>query len=126
MIRENSICTAVDDTKYQHKIQLFNKLIATLKSKNLYENFKNEFDFIYIKKAYLVAILTYVVNSEIPNIKTLKSIRNEICNLIPHYQKNKYYKRNLFIRIVDLLFIYFPNIAIKLSKFYARRRRVSF
>jgi glycosyltransferase involved in cell wall biosynthesis len=126
MVRENSICTTADDTKYKYKILIFNKLINTLASKNLYTKFKNEIDFIYIKKAYLVAILTYVIDSEQPKTETIVSIRNEICKTIPHYQKNKYYKTNFYIRIIDLLFIHFPYMAIKLCKFYAKRKRISF
>ena len=122
VIRENSICTTVDDTKYQHKIQLFNKLVSMLKDRNLYEKFKNEIDFIYIKKAYLIALLNYVVNSEKPQIKTIKSIQDEVNRIVPNYRNNKYYKKNFTVRIIDLLFCYSPKIAIMLCELYPKKR----
>jgi len=126
VIRENSICTTVDDTKYQHKIQLFNKLVSTLKDRNLYEKFKNEIDYIYIKKAYLIALLNYVVNSEKPQIKTISSIHSEVNRIIPNYRNNKYYKKKVTIRIIDLLFNFSPKIAIKLCKLYSKKKNVFF
>jgi len=126
VIRENSICTTVDDTKYQHKIQIFNKLITLLKDRNLYEKFKNEIDYIYIKKAYLIALLNYVVNSEKPQIKTISSIRDEVNKIIPDYRSNKYYKKNFTVRIIDMLFRYLPKIAIKLCKLYSKKKKALF
>jgi hypothetical protein len=124
MVRNNSISTMIDDTKYQHKLQLFNQLIATVKDRNLYEKFKDEFDFIYIRKAYLTAIMNYVANSEKPKVATIVSIRNETKTIIPNYAQNKYYKKNILVRGTDLLFIYFPKISIKFYKFYARKKRI--
>ena len=123
MIREHSICTTVDDTKYKYKLQLFNKLISTLKDRNLYERYKSEFDYIYIKKAYLTAIMNYVANSKKPEIATIVSIRNEVDKIIPDYSQNKYYRKSIIVRGVDLLFTYFPNMSIILYKFYAKRKR---
>lgn len=120
IVRENSICTTVDDTKYQQKVLLFDNLLELLKDRDLYVNFKQELDYIYIKKAYLVPLFNYVLNSTSPKKSTFIALRLHILKVIPDYMNNVFYKKSLSARLIDSVFQKFPKLGIRIVRTYSK------
>ena len=52
-----------DPDKHSKKQSMYNSLITMLKINNLYDDYKEELDYLYIKKGLLIPILIYTINS---------------------------------------------------------------
>ena len=65
--RSRSLSTKVDPGKYRQKLVSFDAFLAYARRQDLYGTYKDEIDFIYIKKAFLMSALTYVANEVKPD-----------------------------------------------------------
>lgn len=124
LIRENSVVTTKNPTKYLKRLTVFSKLLAYAKEHNVYEEFKPEIDFLYIKKGYLVSSFNYMVNVEQPTTTELKRIQGEVEELVPGYQENSYLKNSRSTRYTDLLLRKFPKLALIIVPIYVKRSGV--
>ncbi len=124
LIRPGSVCTTKDSTKYQKRILVFNKLMRYAKTHGVYGKFKQEIDYIYIKKGYLASVFNYITNSTKPKTDTIKGIYAELLSQIPDYKKNPFYKKNNALQTLIFLNRYFPQIAIKIIKMYTKKNEV--
>lgn len=123
IVREASICTTIDDTKYQQKVELFDKLFLLLKEKSVYESYREELEFVYIKKGYLTPLFNYVLNSTSPKKATISSIRRHAEEQLPLMRKNCYYRRSMKVRLSETLFRLFPLLAVRLLKRHSKKTR---
>lgn len=119
-VRDNSICTTVDDTKYKQKISLFDNLLSVLKQRGLYEPYREELDYVYLKKAYLVPTFNYVLNSLRPSKQVIQSIRTHMEEMIPGGTTNSYFSRDAKARLMDGLFKNTPVLGIRTVRLYSR------
>lgn len=62
-IQQNSVSNIPDPDKHSKKQSMYNSLITMLKNNNLYDDYKEELDYLYIKKGLLIPILIYTINS---------------------------------------------------------------
>jgi len=85
----NSLSNRKNETLYLDKLTVFGRLFDFAKTHNLYENYRKELQFVYFKKAYLVATLNYLKNAKRPKIKVLREIYNELLNVCPDYNARK-------------------------------------
>ncbi|MBQ1732420.1 MAG: glycosyltransferase family 2 protein [Bacteroidales bacterium] len=122
LIRPGSVCTTKDSTKYQKRLAVFNKLLAFSKQNGVYDNFKSEVDFMYIKKGYLSTVFNYVTNSTEPNKETIVSIYDELLKQIPDYKTNRFYRANFKLRALMAFIRAFPRLAVKFIKSYSKRK----
>lgn len=121
LIRPGSICTTKDSTKYHKRLSTFRKLMRFVKEKGVYEEYKNEVDFIYIKKGYLSSVFNYVSNSLEPQRETIDEIYKELVSQVPDFSQNKFYRRKISLKILVWLLRHMPNLAIKLIRVYIKR-----
>lgn len=121
LIRPGSVCTTKDSTKYQKRLATFRSLMIFLKEKGVYSKYKNEIDFIYLKKGYLSSIFNYVYNSLEPKPETIQEIRKEMLTQIPDYKKNPYFKKKISLRILDCLLKHHTGLALKIIPIYIKR-----
>lgn len=121
LIRPGSVCTTKDSTKYQKRLATFRSLMAFLKEKGVYADYKDEIDFIYFKKGYLTSVFNYVYNSLEPKPDTVREIRKEMLEQLPDYAQNPYIRKKCAVRLLDRLLHCCPGLALKLIPVYIRK-----
>ena len=121
LIRENSVVTTKNPTKYLKRLTVFKKLLAYAKAQGVYEEFKKEIDFLYIKKGYLVSSFNYIVNVDAPTTAELRRIQKEAEELVSGYRFNDYMRKSRSTRCTDWLLRTLPKVAIKLVPVYVKK-----
>ncbi len=124
LIRPGSVCTTKDSTKYQKRLETFRSLMAFLKEKGAYGEFKNEIDFIYIKKGYSTSVFNYVYNSLEPKASTIAEIRRELKEQVPDFKNNKYFKKKCSLRLLDWMLHSMPSLALKILPVYIKKKNM--
>lgn len=99
-VRSGSASTTKDSMKYLQRIAIFDQLIQYAKDHQVYKEFKEEVDFVYIKKCGLASIVDYVKYSTAPKPLVFKEIYGVIAFQVPDYRSNKYYKRSISVRLL--------------------------
>ena len=112
VLRSRSLSTKVDPTKYKQKLGSFDDFLGYARRHDLYDKYKDEIDFLYIKKAFLMAAQTYVANELKPDPKVLQDeIYATLVKNVPAPLSNRYLKKNFKAR--------------KMTKWIARRPRLA-
>ena len=124
LIRPGSVTTTKDSSKYQKRLSTFRKLMQYIKENRLYEEFKDEVDFIYLKKGYMASVFNYVSNSLEPKTATLREIYDELLSQVPDYNKNPFYKKKTSLRVLIWMLRHTPCTAKKVIAVYARKKNV--
>jgi hypothetical protein len=91
------------------------------REKGLYEPDKAVLDYIYLKKAYLLGIFTYIYNEDYPQTLVLNNIYNHLISYVPYYKRNSYYREDYRMRLLHTLIRTFPALAKKLIPLYIRK-----
>ncbi|HZK02966.1 MAG TPA: glycosyltransferase family 2 protein [Bacteroidaceae bacterium] len=107
-----SLTMRYDEKRYLRKLTSFGKLISFSKTRGLYDIYKPELDFIYIKKAFLISELDYITNADKANRKIVKLMFNELQNTIPDYSDCEYLKKKPQLKLLTLLIGLSPRLAI--------------
>jgi len=111
MIRNASLSFKPDELRYQQKLASFNEMLSYARKHDLYEGSKQEIDFIYIKKAFLIAAFTYVKNAAQRDSKVLSLIHDELLSQIPDYKSNRYLRKSPKIRLLVSMIRKYPKLA---------------
>lgn len=114
--RRSSLSTKTDPERYKQKLTSFDDLIGYARRHDLYELYKPELDFMYIKKAYLMAAVTYVENAVKPTKDTLKEIQAALEERIPDYKSNSYFRKSLKVKWLSGLVAKCPALALPVLK----------
>ena len=109
-VRQGSASTTQNSTKYRQRLSVFSKLLQYAKDHQVDEAFKEELDFVYVKKCGLAAMVDYVKDSAKPEKTTYQAIYQEIITYIPDYQANKYFKKNKSVRMLLWLSQHCPRL----------------
>lgn len=125
LIRPGSVCTTKDSTKYQKRLSTFRKLMSFAKEKSVYEEYKEEVDFIYIKKGYVSSVFNYVLNSLEPKSEVCEDIHQELLKQVPDYKKNSFYNQKTSLKMLVWMLQHTPKLAIKLISSYGRKRNLA-
>ena len=121
VLRSRSLSTKVDPTKYLQKMGSFDTFLGFARRQDLYENYKEEIDFLYIKKAFLMAAQTYVANELKPDPKVLQDeLFAALLKNVPDYASNRYLKKNLKARTMTKWIARHPRLALWALKRRAR------
>ena len=121
MVRSSSLSIKNDPKRYQQKLASFAELLAYARRHDLYEQYKAELDFIYIKKGFLVSAFTYVRNVDERDPKVLTAIFKEMESQVPDYKANRHFKRNLKVRVLTRLIRKSPRLAGWVISRYVRK-----
>lgn len=125
LIRPGSICTTKDNTKYKKRLLVFEKLLSYAKESGTYTKFKDEVDFIYIKKGYISSLFNYAINNT--NIETdkVEEIKGELNRLIPDYKKNRFVQQSIPTRLILWSVNHFPKMTTQLLKTIGTKRKMA-
>ncbi|MBQ7062118.1 MAG: glycosyltransferase [Bacteroidales bacterium] len=121
LIRPGSVCTTKDSNKYQKRLETFRSLMAFLKEKQVYDTYRDEIDYVYLKKGYITSVFNYIYNSLEPKASTLSEIRNEMLQQVPAYRSNPYYRHKCSLRLLVGLLHRCPRLAIRVIRTYLKR-----
>ena len=121
LIRPGSVCTTKDSVKYKKRLTVFSKLMACAKQMGIYDEFKPEIDFLYIKKGYLTTNVNYVINALEPRKEVFAEIYATLCKEVPDYKQNPYLKKKFVLRLLVLICHKCPSLATRLLRFYAKK-----
>lgn len=120
MLRGDSLSLSKSDTRHLQKLESFNKMLEFAKSREIYADFKDEIDYIYIKKAFLVSIFTYIKNSSEPKKAAVTAIYEDLKRVVPNYKENAYFRSKLKIRTLTKMIEKTPGIAMKVISSYVK------
>lgn len=115
-VRPGSASTTRNSTKYLQRIEVFDKLLQYAKDRHVYEEYKEEIDFVYIKKCGLSALVDYIKDSSSPTCVIYSEICEVISSRIPNYQTNKYYKKSPSVRSLLWIAQHAPGLFTKLVR----------
>ena len=107
----NSLSRSKNEKRYIDKLSVFNRLFEFAKTHNLYDVYEQELQFIYIKKAYLMACVDYLTQAKHPQTKILQAIYQELISICPKYADNTVYKKHFLLRSFVLFLHRMPTIA---------------
>ena len=124
LIRPGSVTTTKDSTKYQKRLSTFRKLMLFAKENGTYKEYKDEIDYIYIKKGYMASVFNYVSNSLEPQKQTLRGIYDELLVQVPDYKQNPYYKRQTSLKTLNWMLQHTPEIAMKMISTYVKKKKM--
>lgn len=123
MIRPGSVTTTKDSVKYQKRLATFRSMMAYLKEQGGYDEYKNEIDYIYLKKGYISSVFNYLYNSSEPQKEPLAAIRKEMTEQVADYASNPYYRKSASLRALDFMVERCPAMAIRLLPIYLKRSK---
>lgn len=124
LIRPGSVCTTKQSDKYQKRLTSIQRIVIYAKEHKVYDDFKQEIDFLYIKKGYIASVLSHIINSTQPSKEALNEIYQQLCTLIPDYKKNNYLRHNLTIRILIIALRLYPICLVKPIRYYASKKNL--
>ena len=109
-IRPGSASTTTDGTKYLLRIAVFDKLLQYAIDHGVIHEFKEEINYIYIKKCGLTALIDYANGTLKPQLSTFKEIFGAVSSRIPDYKSNRYYKKSISVKLLLWLSQHMPAI----------------
>jgi len=107
----NSLSNSKNEKRYLDKLSVFGRLFDFAKTRKFYEEYARELQFVYIKKAYLIAALNFLTNAKHPRAKVLREIYQELITVCPDYKSNPLYKSHFFLRILVIVLHRMPHAA---------------
>lgn len=113
-----SLTMKKDEKRYIQKIDSMDNLLDVCRKNGWYDEYKDELDYIYFKKGYLVSIFNYVTNAVKPSDKTIASIQDHLQQMIPDYKRCPYIKKNIKFHMLDKLISFSPKISILVIRIY--------
>ncbi|MBR4826900.1 MAG: glycosyltransferase family 2 protein [Bacteroidales bacterium] len=114
--RHGSLTAKPDPSRYAERLRSFDELLSYTRSHGLYEEYKQEVDFLYIKKAFLLACKTYVENESRPDAGVLRQLAAGLEEKFPGHKANSYVSGNIKVRAALCLVERFPRLAVLLLK----------
>lgn len=121
LIHEESLSESCNPKRYLDKVESFDLLMQFARKKELYEPNREELDYIYLKKGYLLGLLTYIYNEEHPQRIVVHNMHNHMLNYVPHYRGNRYYRADLKLRLLHVLIRQCTRISFKVLPYYIRK-----
>lgn len=124
IVHEESLSEVRNPKRYIDKLTSFDLLMQFAHEKGLYEPNKDELDYIYLKKGYLLSVLTYIYNEEYPLISELHRLYNHLLDVVPDYAHNPHYRADRKLRMLQFLIRRFPRLASKVLPWYIRKTKM--
>jgi len=124
VLRSRSLSTRLDPMKYRQKLSSFDAALAYAQRHELYEPYKEEIDFIYLKKAFLMAAVSYAANTVKPDPSVFREeLYPALQRQVPDYASNPYLKRNLKLRVLTRWIARRPRLALWALRRQAAKRK---
>ncbi|MCL2682707.1 MAG: glycosyltransferase [Bacteroidales bacterium] len=107
----NSLSRFKNEKRYLERLSTFRRLFDFAKTHHFYNAYKQELQFVYLKKAYLSAVINYLMNAKRPQARILRDIYREFIEICPDYAKNMLYKNHFLFRFSVIVLHRMPNFA---------------
>ena len=125
LVHEESLSEVRNPKRYTDKIKSFDLLMQFARSQGLYEDNKEELDYIYIKKGYLLSILTHIYNEDEPNQLIVRKLYyDHLLRYVPYYKRNPYYHSDYRLRLLHSLITHCIRISFKVLPWYIRKTKM--
>lgn len=124
LIRPGSVTTTLQSDKYKKRLAVFGKLMQYARDHNVYDEFKPELDYMYLKKGYLSSVANHVRNSSKPSKEAFAEIYGELLKQVPDYKRNHYYRSNIAMRILISLLRWCPSLATVVLRWYIKKNNI--
>ena len=124
LIRPGSVTTTLQSDKYRKRLAVFAKLMQYAKQHGVYDEYKAEIDFMYLKKGYLSSVANHIRNSTKPSPQAFAEIYAELLQQVPDYRCNTYYRHNLPLRLLILLLRRCPLLATLALRRYIKKNNI--
>ena len=125
IVHEESLSEARNPKRYADKIKSFDLLMQFARSQGLYDANKEELDYIYIKKGYLLSILTHIYNEDEPNQLIVRKLYyDHLLCYVPYYKRNPYYHSDYRLRLLHALITHCIRISFKVLPWYIRKTKM--
>lgn len=121
LVHEESLSEARNPNRYLDKVKSFDLLMQFAKERGLYESNKAELDYIYLKKGYLLGILTYIYNEEHPQQFVIRKMYSHLLNYVPYYRVNAYYRADCKLQLLHAFVSKCTRIAFRVLPWYIRK-----
>lgn len=110
-IQSQSLTTARDETRWRSKLAALDSLMAAAREEGLYEPFRDELDYIYMKKAYIVGALNYLLAARRPSVAILREMDARRGEVVPRWQDNPYLRGDRTLRLLAHILHGYPRLA---------------
>lgn len=124
LIRPGSVTTTLQSDKYKKRLAVFSKLMQYARTHGVYDEFKLELDYMYLKKGYLSSVANYIRNSSKPSPATYREIYEELLRVIPDYKGNRYLKDNMVMRLLIWTLQHCPAVATVVMRWYIKKNNI--
>ena len=124
LVHEASLSEARNPKRYLDKLQSFDLLMQFAREKGLYEPNRAELDYIYLKKGYLLGLLTYIYNEEEPQQLTVRKLYGHLLHHVLHYGENPYYRADFKLRLLHSFIKHCTRISFKVLPWYIRKTKM--
>lgn len=124
LVHDESLSEVRNPKRYQEKIKSFDLLMQFARDNGFYDADKAELEYIYLKKAYLLGIFTYIYNEDYPQTLVLSKIYNHLLSFVPYYKHNPYYRKDYKMRLLHTLIRSCSALAKKLIPLYIRKTKM--
>lgn len=125
LVHEESLSESRNPKRYADKVKSFNLLMQFARERGLYEANKEELDYIYLKKGYLLGLLTYIYNEDEPQLLTVRKLYyDHLLHHVLHYRKNPYYRTDLKLRLLHAFVTHCTQLSFKVLPWYIRKTKM--
>lgn len=124
LVHEESLSESRNAVRYLDKVKSFDLLMQFAREKGLYDANKEELDYIYLKKGYMLGILTYIYNEEKPQLLTVCKLHEHLLGYVPYYKSNTYYRSDYKLRLLHWVIRHCPQFAFKALPFYISKTKM--
>ena len=121
LVHSESLSESLNPKRYLDKVKSFDLLVQFAREKGLYETNQAELDYIYLKKGYLLGVLTYIYNEECPQQLTIRKMYGHLLSYVPDYKHNIYYRADYRLRLLHVLVKHCTRLAFKVLPYYIRK-----
>ena len=124
LMHEESLSEVRNPKRYLNKLHSFDLLMQFARDKGFYEADRAELDYIYLKKGYLLGLLTYIYNEDAPQQLTVRKLYNRLLHHVLHYWENPYYHADLKLRLLHTFIKHCTRISFKVLPWYIRKTKM--
>lgn len=121
LIHGESLSESLNPKRYLDKVKSFDLLIQFARDNELYEANRSELDYIYLKKGYLLGMLTYIYNEEHPQQLTIRKMHSHLLSYVPDYKSNVYYRADYRLRLLHMLVKHYTRLSFKVLPYYIHK-----
>jgi glycosyltransferase involved in cell wall biosynthesis len=124
LVHAESLSESRNPKRYADKVKSFDLLMQFAREKGFYEANKEELDYIYLKKGYLLGILTYIYNEEDPQQLIIHEMYGHLLSYVPYYNTNAYFRSDYKLRLLHLLIRRFTRLSFKVVPMFIRKTKM--